>query len=226
MSTTTSLIDSDHLVPNITAAANLGQGFAYELVSKGKFQTYHITRPCPQADSIYYIETHETLSKHKFDLLFHQGDSKDGEVLGVVKMHRRGFTIGLGDPAGEIEGKQMIWERLERPEKYSHKVYYFNFGTGAARMTYTYRKSYGVLGRLKSMELRAGGVDEEDGQLLAKWVGSSSWTMKAGSLFIAYTAKNGQGHNTPRDEGTKKWEMMVCLTTFAIIESQVRRSKG
>ncbi|KAJ6137695.1 hypothetical protein N7471_004181 [Penicillium samsonianum] len=226
MSTTTSLMESDTLAPDITAATNLGQGLSYELVSEGKLQTYRITRPGPQADSMYYIETHETLSKHKFDLLLHQGDSKDGDVLGVVKMHRRGFTIGLGDPAGEIEGKQMIWERLERPEKYSHKIYYFDFGAGAQRMTYTYRKSYRALGRLKSMELRAGGVDEEDGQLLAKWVGSNSWKMKAGSLFIAYTAKSGQDHNAARDEETKKWEMMVCLTTFAIIESQVRRSKG
>jgi hypothetical protein len=225
MSTTTSLMDSDTLADN-TTATNLGQGLSYELVSKGKLQTYLITRPGPQTDSIYYIETHETLSKHKFDLLLHQGNSKDGEVLGVVKMHRRGFTIGLGDPAGEIEGKQVIWEKLERPEKYSHKVYYFNFGTGEARRTYTYRKTYRTLGRLKGMELRAGGVDEEDGQLLAKWVGSSSWMMKNGSLFIASTAKNGQDHNAPRDEETKKWEMMVCLTTFAIIESQVRRSKG
>jgi hypothetical protein len=105
MSTTTSLIDSDTFVTNITAAVNLGQGLAYELVSKGKLQAYRITKPGPQVDSIYYIETHETLSKHKFDLLLHQGDSKDGKVLGVVKMHRRGFTIGIGDPAGEIEGK-------------------------------------------------------------------------------------------------------------------------
>jgi hypothetical protein len=226
MSTTTSLMDFDTLAPDITTATNLGQGLSYELVSKGKLQMYRIVRPGPQADSIYYIETHGTLSKHKFDLLLHKGDSKDGEVLGVVKMHRRGFAIGLGDPAGEIEGKQMIWERLERPEKYSHKIYHFDFGAGAQRTTYTYRKSYGVLGRLKSMELRAGGVDEEDGQLLAKWVGSSSWTMKAGSLFIAYTAKSRQDHNAPRDKESKKWEMMVCLTTFAIIESQVRRSRG
>ena len=226
MSTTTSLIDSGTLEPDITTATNLGQGLSYELVSEGKLQTYCIKRPGPQADSMYYIETHETLSKHKFDLILHRGDSKDGEVLGVGKMHLRGFTIGLGDPAGELEGKQMIWEKLERPGKYSHKIYNFDFGTGPQRTTYTYRKSYGVLGRLKSMELRAGGVDEEDGQLLAKWVGSSSWTMKAGSLFIACTAKSGQDHNALRDEETKKWELMVCLTTFAIIESQVRRSKG
>ncbi|KAJ5601322.1 hypothetical protein N7510_010856 [Penicillium lagena] len=226
MSTTSPLMDSETLTPNVTAATNFGQGLSYELVSNGKLQKYRIMMPGPPADSVYYIETHETLSKHKFDLLLHQGDSKDGEVLGVVKMHRRGFTIGLGDPAGEIEGKQMIWERLERPEKYSHKIYYFDFGTGAQRMTYTYRKSLGALGKLKSMELRAGGVDEEDGQLVAKWVRSSSWTMKAGSLFIAYTAKSGQDRNPPRDKEAKKWEIMVCLTTFAIIESQIRRSKG
>ncbi|KAF7179358.1 hypothetical protein CNMCM7691_008291 [Aspergillus felis] len=226
MSTTTSPRETDTLAPDITAATSLGQGLSYELVSKAEFQKYRIVRPGPQADSVYLIETHETLSKNKFDLLLHQGDSKDGEVLGVVKMHLRGFTIGLGDPAKEIEGTPMVWEKLERPEKYGHKVYHFDFGTGAQRMTYTYRKSYRVLGRLKSMELRAGGIDKEDGQLLAKWVGSSSWTMKAGSLFIANMAKSGQDHSAHLDEEAKKWEIMVCLTAFAIIESQHRRSKG
>ncbi|GIC86298.1 uncharacterized protein Aud_002666 [Aspergillus udagawae] len=226
MSTTTSPRDSDTLAPDVTAATNLGQGLSYELVSKPKFQAYRIVRPGSQADSVYYIETHETLSKNKFDLLLHKGDSKDGEVLGVVKMHRRGFTIGLGDPAREIEGKPMVWEKLERPEKHGHKVYHFDFGTGAQRMTYTYRKSYGVLGRLKSMELRAGGVDKEDGLLLAKWVGSSSWMMKAGSLFIANTAKSRQDRNAHLDEDTNKWEIMVCLTAFAIIESRYRGSNA
>lgn len=220
---TTSTIGSDTLALDFTAATNHSQEPFYELVSKGKLQTYLITRPDPQAGSVYYVETHETLSKHKFDLLLHQGDSKDGEVLGVVKFHRRGFTIGLGNPGGELEGKHMTWERLERPEKYSHKVYYFDFGTGEQRMRYTYRKSYGVLGRLKTMELRAGGVDEENGQLLSKWVGNSSWSMKSGSLFIASAARNGQGKNAHDD---REWERMICLTTFAIVESQHRRSKG
>jgi hypothetical protein len=218
--------NADTIAPDITTAESLHQGLSSELVSKAKFQAYRITGPGPQATSIYYIETHETLSKNKFDLILHQGDSKDGEVLGVVKMHRRGFTIGLGDPAGEIEGKPMLWEDLERPEKYSHKVYHFDFGRGAYRMTYTYRKSYGVLGRLKGMELRTGGVGQEDGELLAKWVGSSSWTMKTGSLFIANMAKRGQDPNAHLNEEAKKWEIIVCLTAFAIIESQHRRSKG
>lgn len=218
--------DSDTVAPDITAAENLDQGLSYELVSEANFQAYHIRRPGPQATSVYYIETHETLKKNKFDLVLHEGHSKGGEVLGVVKMHLRGFTIGLGDPAREIEGKPMIWERLERPEKYRHKVYYFDFGSREHRMTYTYRKSYGVLGRLKSMELRTGGVDKEDGELLAKWVGRSSWTMKAGSLFVANVAKSSQDHNAHLDRDAKKWEIMVCLTAFAIIESQHRRSKG
>lgn len=219
-------MDSDTLAPGVMAATDFGQGLSYELVSKAKFQAYRIERLGSQAKSMYYIETHETLSKHKFDLLLHQGDSKDGEVLGVAKRHGRGFTIGVGDPAREIEGKQMIWERLERPEKYGHKIYYFDFGTGVQRMTCTYRKSNGFLGKLKTIELRAGGIDEEDGRLLAKWVGSSSRKIKEGSLFIPYTAKSGQDHNAISDEETKKWEIMVCLTTFAIIESQFRRRKG
>ncbi|KAJ5305859.1 hypothetical protein PENANT_c015G00303 [Penicillium antarcticum] len=202
------------------------QELSYELVSKGKPQTYCITRPGSQENSAYYIETHETFSKHKFDLILHQGHSKVEEVLGVAKMHRRGFTIGVGNPAGEIEGNEMIWERLERPEKYSHKVYYFDFGTGATRTTYTWRKSYRSLGRLKTMELRVGGVDEENGRLLATWIGSNTWKMKDGSLFIASTVNAGQDPDSPGDEETTKWELMVCLTTIAIIESQVRRSKG
>jgi hypothetical protein len=202
------------------------QGLSYELVSQGKLQAYRIIRPGSQAEPVYYIETHETLSKHKFDLILHRGDSKDGELLGVAKMHIRGFTIGLGDPAGEIQGKGMTWERLERPEKYSHKVYNFEFGTGATRRSYTYRKSYGVLKKLKGMELRAGGVDKEDGQLLAKWVGNNSWKMKNGSLSIARPSESLQELNETRDEEFEKWEIMVCLTTFSIIESQFRRSKG
>lgn len=73
------------------------------------------------------------------------------------------------------------------------------------------------------MELRTGGVDEENGQLLAKWVGSSSWHIMDGSLFIA---KSGQDQNGPHVGNANEWEIMVCLTTFAIIESQHRRSKG
>ena len=88
--------DSDTVAPDITAAENLDQGLSYELVSEAKFQAYHIRRPGPQATSVYYIETHETLKKNKFDLVLHEGHSKGGEVLGVVKMHLRGFTIGLG----------------------------------------------------------------------------------------------------------------------------------
>lgn len=204
-------------------ASPFGEGLSYELVSKGKLQAYHIHQPGPQADAIYYIETHETLSRNKFDLLLHRGDSKDGEVLGVVKMHTRGFTIGIGNPADELEGSPITWEKLERPEKYSHKIYHFDFGTGERRTTYTYRKTNGRTGRLKSMELRTGGIDKEDGQLLAKWLGSSSWHMKDGSLFIA---RSGQDQNAPRGGEANEWEIMVCLTTFAIIESQHRRSKG
>jgi hypothetical protein len=105
-------------------------------------------------------------------------------------------------------------------------VYNFEFGTGATRRSYTYRKSYGVLKKLKGMELRAGGVDKEDGQLLAKWVGNNSWKMKNGSLSIARPSESLQELNETRDEQFEKWEIMVCLTTFSIIESQFRRSKG
>lgn len=224
-------MESDTLAPDLATdlpiTSPFGEKSSYEFVSKGKLRGYKIHSTDPEPNSIYHIESNETLSKNKFDLLLHKGDSKDGEVLGVAKRHLRGFTIGLGDPAGELEGKQVIWERLERPEKYSHKIYHFDFGTGQQRKTYTFRKCNGRTGRLKSMELRAGGIDEEDGQLLAKWVGSSRWNMKNGSLFIADRSRMGNNHLSQlQGEDITKWEIMVCLTTFAIIESQVRRSKG
>ncbi|KAJ5762893.1 hypothetical protein N7533_001574 [Penicillium manginii] len=221
-------MESDPSTPDLPVISPFEKGSFYELVSDGKLRAYEIKSFGPNTATIYYIESNETLSKSKFDLLIHKGDSKGGEVLGVAKRHMRGFTIGLGDPAGEIEGKQIIWEKLERPEKYSHKVYHFDFGKGEQRSTYTFRKATGRTGRLKSMELRVGGVDEEDGKLVAKWVGSSRWNMKNGSLFVADTVKREQDskQNALREGDANDLEMIVYLTTFAIIESQVRRSKG
>lgn len=188
----------------------------YELVSLQKFRHYNIVKPGPVATTVYHITNCETLRKKKFDLTVHQG-SPDGQVFGVGKRQLRGWTIGFGSPAEEIEeGKELVWEQLQRPKKFSHKVYYFEFGSGANRKTYTYRKGYGTLKRLKSMELRAGGVEEEEGELMAKWIGNNNWSMKTGSLFI----KNLKGQDQ------ELWERAVCLTAFAIIESQIRRAKG
>jgi hypothetical protein len=189
----------------------------YELVSLQKFRHYNIVKPGPVATPAYHITNCETLRRKKFDLTVHQG-SPDGQVFGVAKRQMRGWTVGFGSPADEFQGKELVWEQLQRPKKFSHKVYYFEFGSGADRKTYTYRKTYGTLKRLKSMELRAGGVDDEDGELLAKWVGNNGWTMKTGSLFIKRLDEKGQDQEV--------WERAVCLTAFAIIESQIRRSKG
>lgn len=209
-----------------TTAAPVDCGSFCKFISIGKLQSYQIRRLESPPDSMYYLESNETLSKGKFDLLLHKGHSKEGEILGVAKMHSRGFTIGIGDPAGELEGRPVIWERLERPEKYSHKTYHFDFGSAGQRATYTYRKTNGRTGRLKSMELRAGGVDEENGQLLAKWVGSSSWHMKDGTLFIAQGMEIGPSSDMPNGQNSNNWDIVVFLTAFSIIESQHRRSKG
>lgn len=219
-------MESEPSTPDLPVNSPFEKGSSYELVSKGKLRAYEIHSPGPNSSPIYYIESNETLSKSKFDLLLHKGDSKNGVILGVAKRHLRGFTIGLGDPAGEIEGKPIIWEKLERPEKYSHKIYHFDFGKGEQRKTYTFRKSTGRTGRLKSMELRIGGVDEEDGELVAKWIGSSRWNMKNGSLFLADTVKKEQDQSAVREDHANDLEIIVYLTTFAVIESQVRRSKG
>lgn len=211
--------------PDPPVASPFEKGSYYELVSKEKFRAYKISSPGHEADAIHHIESNETLSKNKFDLLLHKGDSEKGEILGVAKRHLRGFTIGLGDPAGEIEGKEVVWEKLERPEKYSHKVYHFDYGKGEQRTTYTFRKTNGRTGRLKSMELRVGRPDREDGELVAKWIGSSRWNMRHGSLFVADTTKGGANQSAAQRD-TSDFDIVVWLTTFSVIESQYRRSKG
>ena len=224
--------DSETAAPNTESAVNApgdDRALFYELVSQPTIHRYRIVRPDAPSTPVYYIEKHKSLSKNTFDLILHEGDSKHGDVLGVVKLHPRGFTFGLGDPAADKrEGEEMIWEESKRPKTFSHRVHQFDFGTGAQRRTYTYRKSYSVLKRLKGIELRAGGVEEEEaeGPVLAKWVGGKSkWTMKAGSLLIRRTGMEDRNQDVPSDEKAKKWEVMVCLTTFGIIESQLKRRK-
>lgn len=221
---TSTMSTIDSTTPN---PSNPDPALFTELVSRKMFRHYNIGRPDPDTTQLYFIRNCETLRKSKFDLTVHRGTSQEGEILGVTKRHRKGWTIGIGNPAGEIEGKAIPWEELGRPEKFSHKVYFFDFGTGAQRKTYTWRKSYATLRRLKSMDLRVGGVDDEEGELVARWVNSSRWSMKVGSLFIKRDAAMGldqDGSST----GVKpsEWERVAFLTAFSIIESQVRRSKG
>jgi hypothetical protein len=225
MSVTTTITNADTLVPT---DGNPDPELFYELVSQATFRSHLLSKPDALSSASFCIEKHETLSKNKFDLLIHQGAFKNGEVLGVAKFHVRGldYTIGLGNPAGEIEGKGITWEKLTRLGKYTHKVHYFSIGSAEQRRTYTYRKQYTRFKRLKTMELRAGGIEDEKGELLARWVGTSKLSMKRGSLFIKRIGLKGQEPDAPLDEEARKWEIMVCMTAFTIIESQVRRSKG
>jgi hypothetical protein len=221
-----SIKDSQSIGPN---PANPNQELFYELVSIATVHKHKhcIAKPDSLSTPIYYVERHKSLSKKKFDLKIHDGDSKQGIALGVVKLHSRGATIGLGDPDAVIEegrksGQRMIWEKLERLHKWNHNAYYFEYGSGEERKVYTYRKKFNRWCVFKSIELRLGGLEAVEGELVAKWVGTSKWLLKPGSLFIKREFGD-QKSEVPAKETGKDWEMMVMLTMLTIIESQARR---
>jgi hypothetical protein len=215
-----SLPSSDALA---SVSGNPDVGLFYELVSNSSIRKHLITSPNSPA-ATYHVTKQESLSRKKWDVKIHRGDSEERDILAVAKFHMHSITIGLGDPGNAPEeggdGKPMTWEELERPQKWRYNVYYFKYGSGAQRKTYTYRKTYTALKKLKTMELRVGGVEDEDGELVAKWVRGSKWGMKNGSLFIKKTVAADQ------EEEAKNWEVMVVVSVLSIVESQVRRSKG
>ena len=226
-----SIEDSESFSPN---PANPDPATFYELVSIATGLKHHrVAKPNSLSTFNYCMERHETISKKKFDLKIHEGDSKKGTVLGVVKLHVRGFTVGLGDPDKLIEdggkgGERMVWEKLEKPEKWNHKVYYFEYGSGEERKMYTYRKIVNRIGALLSMELRLGGVEAVEGELVAKWVRGSKWLVMSGNLFIKRRELREHGSESTGKETGKEsndWELMIMLSVFGIIENRARSGR-
>jgi len=144
-------------------------------------------------------------------------------------LHSKFHTIGLGDPnalyredyfeVGERR-ERMVWERITRNKKWSYNSYTFSYAAAdGERKTYTWRRTVDRwYKQLKEMELRAGSVEEVEGEVLAVWKGTNRWNVKRGSLFIR---KGEEGDEKEK----KRWEVMVILTAFAIIENFQRRGK-
>ena len=134
--------------------------------------------------------------------------------------HGAHFTIGVGNPEvtieeGEDKAERMSWEKLQRMKKWTYRWYQFEFGAGEGREVYTWRRTNDRWPRrLKNMELRVG--KEEGGDLVAVWKGSHGMKVKRGSMFI-------KRRGGLKEE--KKWELMVLLTGFSIIESYVKRTR-
>lgn len=225
-------------LPRNTADPDLGD--FYKLVSKRTLNSHYISReessPESLAAPLYCITKHE-LPPVKSDVEVRAGGSKTGPILGVVKMKIGRHVIGLGDPdaifsEGERE-ERIVWEDMQRvrEEKFAWKTYVFEFESGGGlRKKYTWRKTKMGLGvsRIgmftKQMELRVSDPEAVNtGELVAKWQGSSKVYMKQGSLFIKRrTGRDGDGDEEMEE---KRWELMVLLTLFAIIETAVRRNR-
>lgn len=144
--------------------------------------------------------------------------------MGVAKLHHkhaREFVIGVGDPdvfAESEPGKEIVWESLRRGEKWRHISHIFEFGDGKERGVYTWRRTVKYWSNcVRDMELRVGGRDEKDGELVARWTGTNWHNSKKGMLFVKSVGET--------ELERRKWEAVVVLTSMAIIENAVRRSR-
>jgi len=170
------------------------------------------------------IERDKTFQAQKPDIQLYSGADKTCPLVGVVKlyhMHAHEFVVGIGDPNATADdglGKEMIWESLRRGEKWRHISHTFEFGIGAERRAYTWRRTVKYWSNyVKDMELRVGGLEEKQGELVALWTGTSWHNLKKGTLFFKERGAD--------KEELRKWGIVVVLTAMAIIENAVRRAR-
>jgi hypothetical protein len=199
----------------------------YEIVFKKTMRTHQGLDPSTMSP-LYTIIEHETVfRRNKPDIRLYAGPDKEHPMVGVVKIgpkFSREHKIGLGDPNAPLSedaaGERMIWEALRSTSQNcrGYRTYPFEYGEWQVRKVYTWRrptdrwKNY-----VGTLELRAGGEEDAEGELLAKWRCRSRWTQKIGSLYI----KKIEGDAKERN----KWELMVLLSAQSIIEAAVRRAK-
>jgi hypothetical protein len=205
--------------------ANPDPELFYELVSSRTFKIHHISRPYSASTPLYCVQKHESLSSKKPDVMIHRGNSKEGDVLGVLKLGLREHAFGIGDPEALLEegnvDERVIWERLRRSNKWNHKVYEFEYGSGAGeggRTKYTWQwTNRGVLGIARDLELRVGSPGEE-GEVVALYKKTDWRFIKRGNFFIK------KRFSVDGEERQKKWELVVLLTAVGLLEGAVRRS--
>jgi hypothetical protein len=222
-------MSEQHLDVSQLNPANLNPALFYELVSKRTFLVHHISPPSSISTPFYCVTKHESVLRKNPDLKLHRGSDKSGQVLGVVKIGARFDTIGVGDPDAVLEEGnrvgRIVWERLQRTKKWTYKSYEFEYERGVGRgerQTYTWRRTKNHFGFLRELELRVGGPEQREGEVLAVFVGTDTRNIKRGRYFIK-RSRDGDGEEGMAE--AKRWELMVLLTSLAIIESAARRSR-
>ena len=208
---------------------SLDPAIFYELKSIRTLRSHQIFLNDSPDKPLYTIKATEAFSRRKYDINLYSGPDANSPIVGVVKMHFqyvRKHTLGIGDPNALLEEggscPTMIWEELRRMDQWVFKRYSFEFEGKGERKTYTWRLRMTGKGlkKLRCMELREGGVECVDGEVIAAWRGNSPLRFKSGSLFI----KKGVYGERDKGEG-KQWELMVLLSAITMTEGAVRRSK-
>jgi hypothetical protein len=110
----------------------------------------------------------------------------------------------------------MVWEGMRRVtwvKKWtSHRRYWYEYGERQNRREYTWREMddrwYKIW--LTNMELKVGGSDEIEGELVGIWKGNEKSNWKQGSLYIK--------HVDGIEDERKRWEIMIILSSRSLIE--------
>jgi hypothetical protein len=228
------MANKDTEKPSTREADNLDPTVFTELISRCEiFGKQHLWTPSTTPGvPRYFLKLRAGLKPTKPELELHLGDDKNGPIVGCAKLHLNTNEMCIGDYSRVLEegddlAERVIWESLvKQREKFKYGLYEFEYGSKAGdggigsqgkRIKYTWRRTVcGWAQGMREWELRVGGRETENGELLAVWKREGKMGFKKGRLFVKRRFRDIQ-----REED--KWEVAVIMSLMIIIETHERR---
>jgi len=160
------------------------------------------------------------------DILLHLGPTKEGPLLGIVRLRSWDYDIGIGDPnalyqEGDTENR-MIWETVCKKSKIKNRIWEFRFGEGDKRRVFTWARAKkekwnDLMKELRLWEGTREEIEGGGGKLVAVWRRTEEarrkWYMKNGKLCIRREFVEESG-----EMGGGKFGYMVLLSFLAVLE--------